>query len=110
MKIHKVIDDSTADIIRQIALTKGLDAINFESCYRLYKVGEKVDKDVIEMIERRYVGQGSIQLVGSCNHVSVYIAGLREWFRTSEVLSCKKKDACIIIETKNSFYELVEDE
>lgn len=110
MKIHKVIDDSTADLIKELALTKGLDVINFESPYRLYKVGSKIDKDIIEMMERRRVGQGFIQLVGSSNHVAIYITGLREWFRTSPVLSCKKKDACIIIETNNSFYELVEEE
>lgn len=110
MKIHKVIDDSTADLIKELALTKGLDVINFESPYRLYKVGSKIDDDIIEMMERRCVGSGFIQLVGTPTHVSVYVAGLREWFRTSPVLSCKKKDACIIIETNNSFYELVEEE
>ena len=110
MKIHKAIDDATADTVRQIAETKGLNDINYEVCHRLYKIGNKLPTGTIEMMEKKCVGAGEIRVIGSDSHVALYISSLREWFRTSPIISCKKKDSCVIVETNNSFYELVEDE
>jgi hypothetical protein len=110
MKVHSSIDDDTSDKIKIIATMKGLDNIDYGKCYRLYKVGSKRDEFTIQMLEKRCVGSGEVYLVGNSSLVGIYISGLREWFRTSEVISCKKKEKCVMIETINSFYELVEDE
>lgn len=109
MKVHRALDDATSDIIKEIAVTKGLDVINFDNVYRMYKIGEKNDSSTIEILEKRCVGQGELVLVGNKEFVSLYITSLREWFKTSPVISCNKKGNSIIVETWNSFYELKED-
>lgn len=109
IKIHRAIDDATSDVIKEIAITKGLDIINFNSLHRLYKIGEKNNSSTIEILEKKCVGQGELSLVGNEEFVSLYITSLREWFRTSPIVSCNKKGDSIIVETFNSFYELKED-
>lgn len=109
IKVHNVIDDKTSDIIKELAVSKGLDVINFDSMYRMYKVGEKNNSSTIEAIEKRCVGRGKLVIVGNEEFVSLYISGIREWFKTSPIVSCNKKEKSIIIETWNSFYELKED-
>jgi hypothetical protein len=109
IKVHRAVDDATSDIVKEIAISKGLDIINFNNQYRMYKVGEKNNSSTIEVLEKRCVGQGELLLVGGDEFVSLYISGLREWFRTSPIISCNKKGDSIIIETWNSFYELKEE-
>jgi hypothetical protein len=108
IKVHSAIDDATSDAIKQVASAKGLDKINYNNCYRMYKVGNK-NSESIEVIEKKCVGAGEIRLIGNEEFVSLYISGLREWFRTSPIISCNKKKNSIIIETMNSFYELKEE-
>jgi hypothetical protein len=104
-----MIDDVTADNIKMIAETIGLGLINYKNDYRLYKVGEKRKDGTIETCKRQYRSHGCVSLVGNSSSVCLYVSNLSEWFRTSAVLSCKKSKNCIIIETANSFYELMEE-
>lgn len=108
IRIHASIDDKTADTMTDIASTIGLDAIDYNANYRMYKIGSKYNGD-ITLAEKLYVGSGFIRLVGTVNHVALMISSIRDWFRTSPVVSCTKKNNVLILETKNSFYELVED-
>jgi hypothetical protein len=105
IKIHASIDDKTADLMTEFATAVGLDSLDYDANYRMYKIGSKIDND-ISLSEKRFVASGFIRLVGGVNHVSVYISSVREWFRTSPIVSCKKKNDKVIIETRNSFYEL----
>lgn len=102
MKVHKLIRDGIDDIIKEKATKVGLDQLDFDKNYRLYKV-----RNNAELI---CVGQGKIRLTGSEKHVSIHICSLREWFRTCSVLSCKYNNDRYTIETGNTVYELVEDE
>lgn len=106
MKVHRLIQDGLDDKIKQFAVEVGLDQLDFDKTYRLYKVGSKHSFNIVEV---RCVGRGEIRLTGSDKHVSLFISDLREWFRTSPVLSCQINADKYIIETANSFYELVED-
>lgn len=108
IRVHASINDKTADIMTDIASTIGLDAIDYNANYRMYKIGSKHNQE-IALTEKLYVGSGFIRLVGSVNHVALMISSIRDWFRTSSVVSCTKKNNVLILETKNSFYELVED-
>jgi hypothetical protein len=107
MKVHRLIQDGLDDKIKNQAVEVGLDQLDFDKIYRLYKVGSKHSFNIVEV---KCVGQGEIRLTGSENHVSLFISSLREWFRTSPVLSCQYNKDKYTIETANSFYELVEDE
>jgi hypothetical protein len=110
IKIHSVIPDDLSDIIKKIAQDKNLGCIDYEKNYRLYKVGSKKNDVTIQLIEKTCVGSGEVRIVGTEDVACLFISSLREWFRTSEIVSCKKKKTFISIETRNSMYELVEDE
>lgn len=107
MKVHKLVPDGIDDKIKELAVQAKLDQLDFDKIYRLYKVGSKHNYNIVDV---KCVGQGEIRLTGSEKYVSLFISSLREWFRTSPVLSCQNNGNKYIIETANSFYELVEDE
>lgn len=109
MKVYSQINDETADFIKQIALTKGLEKLDYGKRHSLYKVGSKTASGAIEMQEKVFIARGSIELLGTNKFVCLYISDLSGWFRTSPVSSCKKNNSSFIIETANSFYELKED-
>lgn len=109
MKIYSQINDETADFVKQIALTKGLEKLNYNKHHSLYKVGSKAANGDIEMQEKVFVAKGSIELLGTDKFVCLFISDLSGWFRTSPINSCKKNKSSFIIETANSFYELKED-
>lgn len=109
IKIHRMVDESTANNIKVIAELIGLNLINYKNDYRLYKVGEKLKKGNIKTQEKQYKAHGCVSLVGNSSSVCLYISNISNWFRTSAILSCKKSKNCIILETDNSFYELVEE-
>jgi hypothetical protein len=108
MKVHSKINDEDADIIKSIAHTKGLAEIDYEKCYRLYKIGSKGSS--IEAFEPKYVAHGEVSLIGLSKFVWIHIANLTSWFKTSPIIHCKKQEDGFIIETENSFYKLKEDE
>lgn len=108
MKVHSMVNDKIADTIKDIAQAKGLGDINYDSYYFMYKIGQKISKDVIEMQVKTYVGNGCVCLIGNESLVALYLSNLQEWFKTSPVVSCKKNNDTFIIETENSFYELKE--
>jgi hypothetical protein len=105
MKMHSGLNDKTMDLVKEQAIALGLDAIDYESYYKLYKIGTK--SNFYE--EPVFTVKGHVSLIGSEKHVALYIQGLRDWFRTSSIVSCEKKGKDIIIQTANSIYKLSED-
>lgn len=110
IKVHSGINDDVADFVIEVGKSRNLDLIDYSKNYRLYKIGSKKNDVTIEAIEKICAGSGEVRLVGDMTRACLFISSLREWFRTSEIISCKKENSCIIIETRNSMYELVEDE
>jgi hypothetical protein len=110
MKITKNLNDEVADIVKEIALAKGLDKLDYNKRYNLYKVGSKLKSNAINIQEEARVFEGSIQLTGSENSVCLLVTRLRDWFRTSPIIACTKGRMGFIIETENSFYELKEQQ
>lgn len=95
------------------AKAAGLDKIDYESVYKLVKLGAKrpsgkgyPDKMIallrgtFWLISAKDKGELFVWLYGS------WING--EWFKTSPILSCKKVKGGYKIETQNSFYKLEE--
>lgn len=109
MKFHKAINDEVMDLLKDIAITKGLDDIDYNKKHSLYKVGSKAKDGAIEMQERKFVARGSVELLGNEKFVCIYVSNITDWFRTSPIVSCKKNNNGIILETMNSFYELKEN-
>ena len=110
MKIHRHINDSQADVIREMAISIGLDAIDYKKMHRLYKIASKDSYSfAIELKEKRLSGKGDIQLLGSGKYVWLYMEDGLTWFKTSPIISCKSTGSGFILETENSFYELVEE-
>lgn len=107
MKVHKLIKDGIDENIKKRAIEVGLNQLDFNKTYRLYKVGSKHSFNIVDV---KCVGAGEIRLMGSDHHVTLFISGLREWYRTSPIFSCQLGKDKYIIETVNSYYELVEDE
>ncbi len=105
MKIHSGLNDKIMDLVKEQAIALGLDAIDYESYYKLYKLGTK--SNYYE--EPVFTARGYVSLIGSERHVALYIQGLRDWFRTSSIVSCEKKGKDVIIQTANSMYMLSED-
>lgn len=110
IKVHSGINDDVADFIVEIAKNRNLDLIDYSKNYRLYKIGSKKNDITIEAIEKICTGFGEVRIVGNETRVNLFISSMREWYRTSEIISCEKKNSSILIETKNSLFELVEDE
>lgn len=108
IKIHKAINDEVMDLLKDIAVAKGLDEIDYDKRHSLYKVGSKAENGAIEMQERKFIARGSVELLGNDKFVCVYVNNISDWFRTSPIVSCKKNDNGVILETMNSFYELKE--
>jgi hypothetical protein len=107
VKVHKLIKDGIDENIKKRAIEVGLNQLDFDKTYRLYKVGSKHSFNIVDV---KCVGAGEIRLMGSDHHVTLFISGLREWYRTSPIFSCQLGKDKYIIETVNSYYELVEDE
>jgi hypothetical protein len=111
MKVHDLIEKEMPDIvpiIKKNAKKLGLHKINYDHVYLLHKTSAKVSSS------RGYpdsftVGTCFVRLVGNDTTVSIYISGLREWFRTSPILSCRKVKKGYKIETQNSFYFLEQE-
>jgi hypothetical protein len=104
MKVHSGLNDKIMDLVKEQAIALGLDAIDYESYYRLYKLGTKsnyYEEPVLTI-------KGYVSLIGSERHVALYIQGHRDWFRTSSIVSCEKSGEDIIIQTANSIYKLSE--
>jgi hypothetical protein len=110
IRVHSAIGDDLADMVMKLAKDKKLDCIEYNKSYRLYKIGTKQDDTTVQPLNDRIcVAQGEVRVVGNESSIALFISSLREWFRTSQIISCKKDSTSIIIETKNSVYELLED-
>jgi hypothetical protein len=110
MKVHHSLSDGQQDIVLERAKLLELDLIDYDSTYRVYKIASKNSSN-IDLNETRCIARGSILLTGTKEYVCLFVHGMREWYRTSPIVTCNKKGGkAIIIETANSFYELVEDE
>lgn len=109
IKFHNKINDEVLDLLKDIAITKGLDEINYNTNHSLYKIGSKTSDGAVEMQERKFVTRGTVQLLGDGTFVCLYVNNFHDWFRTSPIISCKKNSNGVILETANSFYELKEN-
>ena len=108
MKVYSGITD--AALIKQIktnAKAVGLDKIDYKGFYLLKKLGAK-NKSTRGYPDAFVAGRGSVSLVGKDEFVWIVVEGIREWFKTSPVLSCKKTKEGYKIETENSYYLLVD--
>lgn len=109
MKAHPNLTDKEQDVVLERSKALELQLINYDSPYRIYKLGSKNGGD-IELNQTKCVGRGYVLLTGTEDYVCLLVSGMREWYRTSPVQMCWKNKKSIVIETLNSFYELVEDE
>jgi len=105
MKIHPAINDEQVDEIMEIARSKGLDIIDYDKFYNVYKIGCKFG-NLYKKKEPRAAGK--IMLIGLQKNVWIYIQSMSSWFKTSPIITCKKDKDSIIIETMNSLYQLEE--
>ena len=111
MKLHSMVKKNKASIKRK-AILKGLDIIDYEKTYTLYKVGVKNVSpygypDKFEVLVNAYPYVAGI-VVENKTLISLVMLTLNEYFITSDIVSCVKKGKTIKIETKNSYYELKE--
>lgn len=110
MKIHELIVKSKPELVADIrtnAMTVGLDKIDYEGFYTLKKLGAK-NKSPLGYPNAYTVTKGSVCLIGNQDFVAIYVTGMRDWFKTSPVVSCKKVKNGFKIETENSYYLLEE--
>lgn len=109
MKINSLLTDEVADLVRDLALTKGLEKINYEKPYTLSKIGSK-DKNGAFIVHEKHtiLKNCKLSLIGTSTFVCIYFTSPHNYMSTSKVISCTKKKSCYIIETENSFYELKE--
>jgi hypothetical protein len=109
MKVHQSLSDGQQDIVLERARLLELDLIDYDSTYRVYKIASKNFSN-IDLNESICIARGSVLLTGNKECVCLFVYGMRDWYRTSPVVTCTKKGGkTIMIETANSFYELLED-
>jgi hypothetical protein len=106
MKIHYLINDEEADNVRELAKSVGLDQLNYDKEYSIYKTA--VLQPFYPLEEPLFTGRGNILLIGMNNFVWIHIANFNNWFKTSPISSCEKQKDVFIIKTANSIYELRE--
>jgi len=110
IKIHPGLNDEQRIMVKKVAASKGLLEIRSDKSYRLYKLGDRAAGGaLIKLEERQYRAHGEVLLLGLNLQVWLYVRGLRDWFKTSPIISCTKDKSKFIIETMNSFYELEEE-
>lgn len=99
--------------IKRLATSNGLSQIDFKQKYTLTKLGAK-NKSSLGYPDRMVaIDSGEAFLVGAEQNEKEYIwivlfGNNDDWFKTSPILSCLKTDKnSYLIETENSYYELV---
>ena len=109
MKLHPAVTKFKSEI-KRVATLRGLSQIDFDEPYSLYKTGAKNASRMGYPDEMLALRQGMFSIVGTKDGDETFVwivgEGLRDWFKTSPILSCKKEGKVYKIETENSYYEL----
>lgn len=106
MKLHPTVKKFKAEI-RSIAELRGLNLIDFRKTYSLAKTGAK-RKSANGYPDRMIaVLSSKVSVVGTVQHGEVFVWIAVGNFVTSPVVSCKKLGDKYLIETENSFYQLI---
>jgi hypothetical protein len=96
--------------IKRVATLLGLNQIDFDETYSLYKLGAKNASRLGYPDKMLAMRAGGVAIVGVVEeektHVWIVVESLRDWFKTSPIVSCKKDGENFLIETENSYYEL----
>lgn len=98
--------------LEPLAIKTGLINIESNTEYMLCKVGEKKASSLGYPSRMLALDRGNVSFVGATkdgtDHIWIVITNQDEWYKTSPVLSCLKQENNIfLIETENSFYELI---
>jgi hypothetical protein len=109
MRVHDaivVMRPDLAPLIIDQATRLGLDSINYEQRYTLEKV--KAKRKSAYLPNDGITITGEVLLVGSKEHVAIFIQSNERWFRTSPICEVVRLDNEILLETVNSVYLLTE--
>lgn len=110
MKIHHTIEKALPElipIIKKNAKKLGLDKLDYDTRYTLFKLSAK-KKSSVGLPDNFLVDSGFVFLIGNESFTSIYLSGLMTWFKTSPIIAFKKSKKGYAFETENSFYELRE--
>lgn len=103
MKVHTQIQERAKEV--EASMQKvGLDMVP-DALYSVYKLSSKNPARPGYASEGLVI-KGHVSALGDGDVAAVYIEGLRDWFRTSAVVSTKKTPEGYEIETLNSVYLL----
>jgi len=108
MKIHEMIEQERPELAKAIkanAAKVGLQEIDYSGYYTLKKLGSK-NPSPRGYPDMYTVCKGAVCLIGNEDFAAIFVTGLRDWFKTSPVISCKKVSNGFKIETENSYYLL----
>ena len=111
IKVHPLAEKHKDDIV-YVAEMIGLDAIDYDKPYSLFKTRAKTASSVGYPDKMLALKFGYFCLTGTVDkatgEILVWLAGesFSEWFVTSPILSCVKIGKKYVIETRNSYYEL----
>lgn len=90
--------------LEEKAIKVGLNIID-DSYYKLVKIDEK-NKSPYGYPDKFIAGKGRVHVIGSSKAVAILVENTQDYFRTSEVISCKGDDGDYVLETLNSYYRL----
>lgn len=111
MKINPaVLNEHLIPIVRMMKKT-GLDMIDSNYKYSLFKIGSKHSSIQYED-GMRFEAYGKPSVVGNEHHICLYIEESvvsRDWFRTSPVEKVIEDKEGFLITTKNSYYKLIRE-
>lgn len=109
MKLHPAVTKHKSEI-KRVATLIGLNEIDFDETYALYKTGAKNPSRMGYPDEMLAMSRGTPFVVGAVEGSETYVwlvvVGLNDWFKTSPILSCRQEGNIFKIETQNSYYEL----
>lgn len=109
MKVHEDIIEhrpSFVKLIKSNAKKVGLDKVDFNDTYTLKKLGAKTSSPRGYPDAYTVIRNGYVRLIGNEEFVAIYVASLRDWFKTSPVVKVEETNEGIRIETENSIYLL----
>jgi hypothetical protein len=104
IKIYAEVQDKKK--AAKLAKDLGISKVNSDIFYQLYKLGAKKSSsrgypDSFEVIE------GKPFLVSDGKVAWIYFENVKDWFKTSPILSFSKTTTGFQFETENSFYKMI---